>query len=363
MPTRSVTFGLLVAMVSASSFGTAGPFAKALLDNGWTPGSVVLVRIAGAAVVLLVPALSALDGRWHLLRSGWRQILAFGLAAIAVPQLAFFFAVQHLSIGVALMLEYLGLVLVVAWQCLAARRLPRVPTVVGIVLALIGLALVLDLFGGVRIDGVGVAWGLFAAFGLASYYLLSGHVAEEPLPPLTLAGGGMLVAAVGFAVAGAVQVLPMSFASRSAELAGVAVPWWVVALELVLLAAVTPYVSGVIATRVLGAKLASFVGLSEVLFAVLFAWLLLGELPHAVQLVGGFFILAGVIAVRSEGAAAGSPEPVPGSGVEAGLALEVPLVGDLAEVAHDGVELEGGDVVAAQDHGGAVGSVEENSPV
>ena len=45
----------------------------------------------------------------------------------------------------ALLLEYLGLVLVVAWQCLVARRLPRVPTVVGIVLAMIGLALVLDL--------------------------------------------------------------------------------------------------------------------------------------------------------------------------------------------------------------------------
>ena len=54
------------------------------------------------------------------------------------------------------------------------------------------------------------------------------------------------------------------------------------------------------ATRVLGAKLASFVGLSEVLFTVLFAWVLLGELPRPVQLVGGLFILAGVVAVRSE---------------------------------------------------------------
>ena len=87
----------------------------------------------------------ALGGRWHLLRSGWRQILAFGVGAVAVPQLAFFYAVQHLSVGVALLLEYLGLVLVVAWQCLAGRRLPRVPTVGGIVLALVGLTLVLDL--------------------------------------------------------------------------------------------------------------------------------------------------------------------------------------------------------------------------
>ena len=163
MSTRTTTAGILIALVSASTFGTAGPFAKVLLDTGWTPGSVVLVRIAGAALVLMIPAVRALSGRWDLLRSGCRQIVAFGVAAIAVPQLAFFYAVQHLSVGVALMLEYLGLVLVVAWQCLAARRFPQLPTVAGIVLALAGLALVLDLFGGVRIDGIGVAWGLFAA--------------------------------------------------------------------------------------------------------------------------------------------------------------------------------------------------------
>ena len=67
-----------------------------------------------------------------------------------------------------------------------------------------------------------------------------------------------------------------------------------------MIAAATPYVTGITATRVLGAKLASFVGLSEVLFAVLFAWLLLGELPRPVQLLGGLFILAGVVAVRAE---------------------------------------------------------------
>lgn len=334
MSTRSTTAGILVALVSASTFATAGPFAKSLLDTGWTPGSVVLVRIAGAALVLLIPTVQALAGRWHLLRSGWRQIAAFGAAAIAVPQLAFFFAVQHLSVGVALMLEYLGLVLVVAWQCLVARRLPRLPTVAGIVLALVGLVLVLDLFAGIRIDGVGVVWGLIAAFGLASYFLLSGHVAEQPLPPLVLAGGGMTVAAVGFAVLGAIGVLPMTFATRSAELAGALVPWWAVVLELALLAAVTPYVTGVIATRVLGPRLASFVGLSEVVFAVLFAWLLLGELPHLVQLVGGVFILAGVVAVRSEGPPVVVPE-TPGSAVDPDGALEVAPVDDHPVVAHE----------------------------
>lgn len=65
-----------------------------------------------------------------------------------------------------------------------------------------------------------------------------------------------------------------------------------------MIAAVLPYVAGIGAARRLGAKLASFVGLAEVLFAVLFAWLLLGQLPAPAQFGGGALILAGVALVR-----------------------------------------------------------------
>lgn len=302
--------GLAVALVSAATFATAGPFAKSLLDTGWSPGSVVLMRIAGSAVLLGPPVVRTLAGRWHLLRRGWRQVVAFGVASVAVPQLAFFYAIQHLSVGVALLLEYLGLVFVVAWQCLVARRLPRAPTVLGIVLALMGLVLVLDIFGGVRVDGVGVAWAMVAAVGLASYFLLSGQTHEEQLPGLALAGGGMVVAAVGFAVLGGAGALPMSFGTDPVSLAGVSLPWEVAVTELVVLGAVTPYVAGIFAARVLGAKLASFVGLSEVMFAVLLAWALLGELPRLIQLVGGLCILAGVVVVRREGTSPSVPPAV-----------------------------------------------------
>jgi drug/metabolite transporter (DMT)-like permease len=355
MSTRSTGAGILVALLSAAAFATSGPFAKSLLDAGWTPGSVVFLRIAGAALLLLVPTLRALDGRWYLLRSGWSQVLAYGVAAVAVPQLAFFYAVEHLSVGVALLLEYLGLVLVVAWQCLVARSLPRGPTVVGIVLAVIGLALVLDLplfgqDGGVRVDGIGVVWGLIAAMGLASYFLMSGHAAQQPLPPMVLAGGGLVVGGVSFAVLGVTGLLPMRFSTRAVELAGATLPWWAAVVELAVIAAATAYVTGIVAARVLGAKLASFVGLSEVMFAVLFAWILLGELPRPIQLVGGLFILAGVIAVRAEQERGPEDRVTPASADEPGGVTGEAASDHLPVVPHDRVELERVDVVSAQDH-------------
>ena len=84
-------------------------------------------------------------------------------------------------------------------------------------------------------------------------------------------------------------------------------------LGLSLIAAVVAYVAGIGAARRLGAKVASFVGLTEVVFAVAFAWLLLGQVPAVVQFVGGALIVAGVVLVRVDEmrspAVAVPPEP------------------------------------------------------
>jgi drug/metabolite transporter (DMT)-like permease len=59
------------------------------------------------------------------------------------------------------------------------------------------------------------------------------------------------------------------------------------------------YVSGIAASRLLGARLASFVALSEVLAALVFAWLLLDQLPGPVQAVGGALVVTGVVLVKA----------------------------------------------------------------
>ena len=49
---RHVGLGLVAMLASCAAFGTSGPFAKALMTADWSPGAVVLIRIAGAALVL-----------------------------------------------------------------------------------------------------------------------------------------------------------------------------------------------------------------------------------------------------------------------------------------------------------------------
>ena len=75
----------------------------------------------------------------------------------------------------ALLLEYSGTLLVVLWMWLRHGQRPRRLTVVGGLLAMVGLVLVLDLTGSQRVDLVGVLWGLGAATGLATFFVLSGR--------------------------------------------------------------------------------------------------------------------------------------------------------------------------------------------
>jgi drug/metabolite transporter (DMT)-like permease len=295
-PARIGGSGLAVGLLSAAAFGTSGALAKSLLDAGWSPGAAVTARIAGAALLLAGPALLQLRGNWRVLRANGWLILAYGLLAIAGCQLFYFNAVQTLSVGVALLLEYLGLVLVVGWIWLRGRP-PGRWTVIGVVLAVAGLVLVLDVTGGATVDLVGVLWGLGAAVGVATYFVLSSEESTG-LPPLAMAAGGMVVGALGLGAAAAVGVLPMRVSSDDVRLAGQDLPWFVPLVALCLVATAVAYATGIAAARRLGAKVAAFLGLTEVVFAILIAWVLLDELPLPIQLAGGVLIVGGVAAVR-----------------------------------------------------------------
>jgi drug/metabolite transporter (DMT)-like permease len=289
--------GLGVAMFSALTFSTSGTLAKSLIDAGWSPGAAVTARVSIAALVLAIPAAISLRGRWQALRQNAGMITIYGLLAVAGCQLAYFNAVQHLPVGVALMLEYLGIIGVVGWMWIRHGHRPHRLTIGGSAASLAGLALVLGVIGHVHLNLVGVLWGLGAAVGLATFFVLSSHSSND-LPPLAMASGGMGIGAAALLAVGATGAMPMRATFGTVDFAGHRVSWLVPVAGLSLVAAVIAYVAGIAAARMLGARLASFAGLAEVIFAVLIAWLLLGQLPTGVQLGGGALIVAGIALVR-----------------------------------------------------------------
>ncbi len=292
--------GLAWALVSSISFGMSGTLAKGLMVTGWSPGATVTVRVAGAALVMLTPALILLRGRWWLLRRYAGLFLAYGVIAVAGTQLFYFISVQTLSVSVALLIEFLAPVLIVGWLWARHGQRPGPITALGVALSMLGLALVLDLFAsraGMRVDPVGMAWALGAAVCVSVYFVLSARPTPE-LPPFVLVAGGMVVGATALILAGLTGLTRWTWSNAPVELGGAVVAPWVPLAGLVLVTAVLAYATGLMGARALGPRVASFVSLTEVLAATIFAWLLLGELPRVVQLVGGVAIVLGACAVK-----------------------------------------------------------------
>ncbi|NYI78969.1 EamA family transporter [Nocardioides panzhihuensis] len=295
--TPLVAAGLLLAVVSAVTFSLSGPLGRGLFDTGWTTGGVLIFRVGIGAVVLAPFAVRALSGRWRSVAASWRLVVAYALLAIVVPQFAFFSAVQWMAVGPALLMEYMGVVLVVAWMWLRHGERPSRLTMVGALIAIAGLVLVLDLVSGANVHPVGILWAAGAAVGLAGYFVLNAH-SSTTLPPLALAWLGLTGATILLALLCLIGAIPFAIETSPVVMAGLEVAWWVPLIGLGVLTCSVAYATGIAATRNLGSRLSSFVGLLEVVSAVVFAWLLLGEAPGLIQLIGGLVVLAGIIAVQ-----------------------------------------------------------------
>jgi drug/metabolite transporter (DMT)-like permease len=296
--------GLAIGLLSAATFGLSGSFGHALLGDGWSPAALVAGRVGGAFLVLLVPCLLVLrrTGLPSLRQSG--RLAVYGVVAVAGAQLFYFSALQYLSVGVALLLEYLAPVVLIGWRWVRGDR-PTPAIGIGAGLALIGMALVLDVRHGLTVSAIGVAYGLGAMLCLAGYFLLAeAKAGTEPIPPLLLTTAGTGVGAVVLLVVGATGLLPLAASTGPATLAGASVPWWVPMSLLIVVSAVIAYLTGVVAVRRLGSAVASFVALTEVLFAVVFAALLLGQIPSTGQVLGGLLVVVGIVTVQSGSATA-----------------------------------------------------------
>lgn len=312
--------GIAAGLVAAAAFATSGPVIKPLLAAGWSPSAAILVRLGLGTVLLAGPALAALRGRYGLLVAEWRTVLLLGVLGVAVASGLYYQAVARLPVAVALLVEYTAPLMLVALAWARTRRPPALPVLAGAGLAMGGLALVLDLSGAVRLDPVGLLFALGAAVGNATYFACAGR--PTALPPLTLVGAAMAVGTVAAALPVAVGVLPVTMPAVDVVLLGTTVPWWLPLLVVGLVPTAFAYGVSSVSVRVLGERVASFLALSEVLFAVLLAWLLVGERPTGMQAGGALLVVGGVALVRrgAAGRAAGPTAPVPADDVLAGAA-------------------------------------------
>ncbi|OIJ84794.1 EamA family transporter [Streptomyces colonosanans] len=305
--------GLGLALVSALAFGGSGVAAKPLIQAGLDPLHVVWLRVAGAALVMLPLAVR----HRALLRRRPALLVGFGLLAVAGVQACYFAAISRIPVGVALLIEYLSPALVLGWVRFVQRRPVTRAAAVGVVLAVGGLACVVEVWSGLSFDALGLLLALGAAGCQVGYFVLSdqgGDAGEEAPDPLGVIAYGLLVGAAVLTFVARPWSMDWQVLTDGVHMNGTVVPAVVLLLWIVLVATVLAYVTGVLSVRRLSPQIAVVVACLEAVIATVLAWVLLGEHLSAPQIIGGAVVLVGAFIAQSSTPAKGSAEPVASGG-------------------------------------------------
>ncbi|MEV6273880.1 DMT family transporter [Nocardia sp. NPDC051832] len=289
--------GVWLTVASGLAFASSGSFAKSVLGADWSPGAVLAIRLTGAAAVLM--ALAAWRDPAGLRASvrHARAIIAFGVVAITGVQATFFLSLEHLQVGVSLMIQFLAPIAVIGWNWAVRGQRPSIATMVGAALAIGGAALVINVFdaGGLSLPGLG--WAGLSMVCNAALFLLSERTTAQ-VRPVVLLGTGLTVAAVTSWVLALTQVLPVHLGAGTVTLAEHRIPAWLSLTLLILISTVIAYLCGVAGAARIGSTLMSLILLSEVMFAVALSWLLLGEAVAPIQLAGSVVVIGGIVLAR-----------------------------------------------------------------
>jgi drug/metabolite transporter (DMT)-like permease len=293
-PERAATVGALLRVVLAGAcWALAAVLAKYAFDRGVPPVRLAEARVA-VALVALAPLLA-----WRrpgLLRpppGTWPALAGFG-ASVAAVNLTYYVAIDHLPVGVALSLQYTGPAILLAATTLLLRDVSTQPGRLAWVaagLTLAGAVLVSRALEGLgALDLPGLAAGLASAVLFAAYLLAAELAGRRGAEPATTLLWGFLVAVAIWSVVVPWWSWPVATLANPGVAAAVA--------GVGLLGTLLPFALAVAAVRVIGATTAGIAATSEPVFAVVFAWLLLGQRLNPAQLAGAALVVAGVVVAQ-----------------------------------------------------------------
>lgn len=295
--------GYLIYLTAALMFAINGTVAKAILLSGFDASRLSQFRITAAFLVLLLVVAMTRPAALRIRRDEILLLIAYGALGVVMTQWLYFEAIARMPVGVSLLIEFTAPLWVALWFRFGWRYPTRRMVWFALFLALLGLALVAQVWQGFRLSTIGVLAGFGAALALALYYVL-GDVAlrrEHPRDPVSLTMWGFGAGALFWVIAQPWWSFPWENLLGQGDLIDTTeVPVWILATYMVIFGTVIPFLLVVTSLKYLRASQASVVGLTEPLLAILIAWVLLGETMSGLQLIGGAFILIGVfLAERS----------------------------------------------------------------
>jgi drug/metabolite transporter (DMT)-like permease len=289
--------GYAMALAAAALFGVNGAVVKVALGDGMSAYRLAELRcLLSFAIFVLIVAATRPDR----LRVRGRELISlvvFGACAVVLTQLLYLLALRRLKIGVALVLIFLGPLLVALWVRFVGKKQVRPRFWMALGLSLVGLVLVVRVWNRFSLDGLGVAFALCGAAGYALYMLYAEHAVGRR-DPVSLLCFGFLFACLLWTIVQPWWSLPWHVLGTDVplegNLAGTHVPEWALVAWVVVLGTVVPFILVVGALQHLPAMRVAICGMLEPVVAAVVAYGWLDETLAPPQLLGGLLVLAAI---------------------------------------------------------------------
>ena len=293
--------GYLYSLLGALLFGANGTMTKLLVQSGLEPQQLTLFRSYGTAVIAGI-VLLIVDRTAFRMRPRQLLIMAvLGVFGIALLQASYGGALGRLPVGIALLLEYTGVLFVALVGFFFFRERVKARLWVAIGLVLVGLVVVARVWSS-SLDLLGVLLALGAAVTLTVYFVVGERQVSATSPLAVAFWTGLFAGTFWLIFGGLVGFDPTIFA-KPVALGG---SHGTFTLPLVLPLAATivfgsflPFLLSFTALTYLPATAAGIVASSEVIFAFLVAWLWLGEGLDPVQVLGASVVLVGIVLAQT----------------------------------------------------------------
>jgi drug/metabolite transporter (DMT)-like permease len=289
--------GYAMVAVAATLFAVNGTVAKVILDAGIDSQQLTEVRCAGALLGLTLIALATRPSSLGVDRRELPLLIALGVGGLALVQWSYFFAIHRVAIGIVLVIQFVGPILVALWARFVYDEHVRRRIWIALALALTGLVLIVEIWQADRPNAAGLAAAALAAVTYAAYILLA-EKGVRRRDPVSLSAWGFLFATLFWSLLAPWWNFPSGRVdddvSLLGNLASSHLPVGALMTWMVVLGTIVPFALVVAALRHIKATQAGVTAMLEPVLAIVVAWVWLGESLDVTQLSGAAVTLAGI---------------------------------------------------------------------
>jgi DME family drug/metabolite transporter len=289
-----------MALIASAAFcwGASATLGKAVFNDGFAHAPVAINPLVLAqtrttfAFLILAPILLLLGKRCYFSidKNTLLGALALGALGVAGSNYFYYLGIQLTSVSIAIVVQYLAPVWVLLYMLARKKQHATPPRILGVLLAVTGIALVIGLGGRVPIhyDPLGIAASLLAGVSFAIYNV-GGSALLARISAISL----MLYAMLGSSILWAI-LHPLWKLARTPFTAA---QWWFL-LGFAICSMLIPYLLYFLGLRHLDATSAVVTSCLEPVFAILLATTFIGEKLHALQVVGIVLVVAATMLIQ-----------------------------------------------------------------